>query len=389
LAVAAVLSLYFIWADVLPALRLLDRVQIWPETRVVERLDREVDPILRAAAQSDTMRAAEPESVSQAPAPNEAAADPASSADGLIDPLTGTIAQPESIGADSGERPPRATTNFVSLADIGLALIVIAATAIAFRNLPGFIEIVILQRLPLDPGSRYALSTVLRYTIAIVGIIVAFQLVGFTWNKVQWLAAALTFGLAFGLQEIFANFVSGLIILGERPVRVGDTVTVGTVTGTVTRIRMRATTITDWDRKELIIPNKNFITGDVINWTLSDPILRVIVPVGVSYGSDIDKVTNLLSRIAQESEIVLAEPKPRALFLGFGDSTLNFEVRVFIPHIDYLLAVRHELHMTIMKRFREANIEIAFPQRDLHVRSIGDLAMFAQKREDLPPEEQR
>ncbi len=384
LGVVVVLGLYLIWADVLPALRMLDRVQIWPQVRVVERLEREIDPVIHAPAaagmgQDGPAEAALAAPNGVAPAAQEAPSDASGT-------LTESLTQTLSSAAEA--LPGEAfVVNTVTLADVGLSLIVLVVTIIAFRNLPGFVEIVILQRLPLDAGARYALSTVLRYAIAIVGIIISFQLVGFTWSKVQWLAAALTFGLAFGLQEIFANFVSGLIILGERPIRVGDTVTIGSVNGTVTRIRMRATTIVDWDRKELIIPNKNFITGDVINWTLSDPVLRAIVPVGVSYGSDVDKVTALLLEIAEQSDIVLKDPKPRALFLGFGDSTLNFELRVFISHIDYFLAVKHEMHMTILKRFREANIEIAFPQRDLHVRSIGDLAMFAQKRSDLSAEE--
>lgn len=249
----------------------------------------------------------------------------------------------------------------------------LVVTWASFRNLPALGEIVILQRLPLDPGSRFALSTVLRYIIAIIGVAIAFKVMGLAWSQVQWLAAALTFGLAFGLQEIFANFVSGLIILAERPYRIGDTVTVGGVSGTVTRIRMRATTISDWDRKELVIPNKTFITGEVINWTLSDPVLRLTVPVGVSYGADIDRTEQLLREIAAANSKVLTEPAPQALFLGFGDSTLNFELRVFIPHIEHLLGARHALHRAILLRFREAGIEIAFPQRDLHIRSAEGL----------------
>jgi potassium-dependent mechanosensitive channel len=381
--VAIVIGFYAIWADVLPALRMLDRVQIWPRVQVIEQLDREASVILVPLAGGETIPV-DRGSSAMTPTSTSSAVEAAGTTTGsLTDSLTDSL----SPAPPDGESP--VIEEAVSLADVGLALIVLIATVIAFRNLPGFIEIVILQKLPLDAGNRYALTTVLRYIIVIVGLIVAFDFVGLTWSKVQWLAAALTFGLAFGLQEIFANFISGLIMLGERPVRVGDTVTVGAITGTVTRIRMRATTISDWDRKELVIPNKNFITGDVINWTLSDPVLRVTVPVGVSYSSDVDKVTSLLLEIAEVDSIVLTDPKPRALFLGFGDSTLNFELRVFIPHIDYYVAVRHEMHMSIMKRFREAGIEIAFPQRDLHVRSIGDFAKLVEKRAELPPEETR
>ncbi|MHC5016930.1 MAG: mechanosensitive ion channel family protein [Planctomycetota bacterium] len=144
----------------------------------------------------------------------------------------------------------------------------------------------------------------------------------------------------------------------------------GDISGTVTRIRIRATTVTDWDRKELIIPNKEFVTTRINNWSLSDPILRIILPVGVAYGSDTQKATQLLLDVARACQHVLDDPPPRALFLGFGDSSLNLELRVFIPSIDSFLTTRHELHEAIDKAFREAGIEIAFPQRDIHVRSV-------------------
>jgi potassium efflux system protein len=150
-------------------------------------------------------------------------------------------------------------------------------------------------------------------------------------------------------------------------------VTVNNVSGTVTKIRMRATTVTDWERKELIIPNKNFITGEVINWSLSDPTLRTTIIVGVGYGEDIDLAERALMEVAHKNSLVLADPKPYVLFNQFGDSTLNFELRVFLPSIDCLIAARHQLHMAVAKKFREYDIEIAFPQRDLNLRSTGDL----------------
>jgi potassium efflux system protein len=187
---------------------------------------------------------------------------------------------------------------------------------------------------------------------------------------VQWLVAAVTFGLGFGLQEIFANFISGLIVLFERPMRVGDVVTVGEVSGVVSRIRMRATTITDWDRKELIVPNKEFITGRLVNWTLSDRVLRIVFRVGVAYGSDTRLVQRLLLKAADEHPSVLTDPPPQALFVAFGDSTLSFELRVYVPGLEVYGAVQHELNSAIDSLFRVAGIEIAFPQRDVHVRSI-------------------
>jgi len=249
----------------------------------------------------------------------------------------------------------------ISLANLVMAVVVVVVTVIASRNLPGLLEITILNRLPMDAGARYAFTSVCRYAITAVGIIVAFNTIGFRWSSVQWLVAALGVGLGFGLQEIVANFICGLIVLFERPFRVGDT-----VSGTVSRIRIRATTVLDWDRKELIVPNKEFITGRLINWSLSDPISRFIIRVGIAYGSDTELAEKLLYKVLDENPLVLREPKPTAYFLGFGDNSLNFELRLFINNIDNRLPVQHELHKAIDREFRKAGIVIAFPQRDVH-----------------------
>lgn len=356
LLIAAAVSLFFVWSPVLPALRQLDRVQIYPESRYLEASSSDVIPQLETQ-----VNAIQSKPLGDQPASDAEAKPPAAtnSTLGIMNGSGGT-GESEAISA-------------ISLADVGLALVFLTVTYVAFRNVPAVFEILLLQRLPLDAGSRYAISTVLRYAIAIVGVSAAAAALHLSWSNIQWLAAALTFGLAFGLQEIFANFVSGLIILGERPVRIGDTVTVGNVTGTVSKIKMRATTITDWDRKELIIPNRSFITDQVINWTLSDPTLRVSIPVGVGYGEDVRLAEETLLRVAAEQPVVLENPKPHVLFGGFGDSTLDFQLRVFIPHIEHLITVRHDMHMRITEAFREAGIEIAFPQRDLHIKSMPDL----------------
>ncbi|UCF34527.1 MAG: mechanosensitive ion channel, partial [Phycisphaerales bacterium] len=265
-----------------------------------------------------------------------------------------------------------AKVEHLTLASLAAAVIVAITTLVLAKNIPGLLEITLLQRLPLDTGGRFAATSIARYLIIVVGIVIAFGMIGISWSKVQWLVAAITVGLGFGLQEIFANFVSGLMLLFERPIRIGDTVTVSGITGTVTRIRIRATTVTDWDRKELVIPNKEFITGQVINWTLSDSILRVIVPVGIEYGSDTDLAEELLLKVADETPHVLEDPKSKVLFMNFGDSSLNYELRVFVPSVDYLLKVRHLLHKGIDREFRKAGIVIAFPQHDLHLKSTPE-----------------
>jgi potassium efflux system protein len=309
------LGLWWIWADALPAIGFLRGVELW-------RMGETVAAAAPAAEGGETIAAAAP------------------------------------------------VVQMVTLLDLLTAIVILIVTAIVSKNIPGLLEITVLQRIPFEPGGRYATTTILRYTISIVGVVIAFAAIGVTWQKVQWIAAAITVGLGFGLQEIFGNFMSGLIILFERPIRVGDTVTVGDVSGTVTRIRIRATTVTDWDRKELVIPNKEFVTAKITNWSLSDAVLRIIVPVGVAYGSDTEKATQLLLKAAHDCPHVLEDPAPRALFLGFGDSALELDLRVFIPSIDHFLAAKHELHEAIDKAFREGGIEIAFPQRDIHVRSV-------------------
>lgn len=260
----------------------------------------------------------------------------------------------------------------ITLASLSLAVIIFLMTFFISSNIPGLLEITLLQRLPFTASGRYAITSITRYFIIIFGFAMTFSALGIGWSKVQWLAAAITVGLGFGLQEIFANFVSGLIILFERPVRIGDTVTLGNLSGTVSQIQMRATTIVDWDRKELIIPNKEFVTGQVINWSLSDSILRIVIPIGIAYGSDTRLANDILLSIAHSHPHVLKEPEAHAIFSAFGDSSLNFELRVYIPDPNLLLTTRHDLLMEIDQRFREANIEIAFPHQDIHIRSLPE-----------------
>ena len=258
----------------------------------------------------------------------------------------------------------------ITLANLLFAGFILVVTGIAARNLPGFLEISILKHLKLETGGGYAITTIVQYVVTITGLVAACSNIGLTWEKVQWLAAAVTLGIGFGLQEIFANFVAGIILLFERPVRVGDVITVDSTSGTVTRIRIRATTIRNWDQQELIIPNKDLITGRLTNWTLSDTTNRIVVTVGVAYGSDTRKVSAVIRQILDDHPHILPEPASRITFDQFGDSSLNFSIRAFLSTLDNRLDTIHTLHEMINDRFNEAGIEISFPQRDLHIRTL-------------------
>ncbi|MDX1801668.1 MAG: mechanosensitive ion channel, partial [Marinobacter sp.] len=216
----------------------------------------------------------------------------------------------------------------ITLGDLLLSLLFAMGTVLAAKNLPGTLEVTLLSHMDLEPGAGYAITTLAKYIIVIIGVSVALGVLGLQWSKLQWLVAALGVGLGFGLQEIVANFVSGIILLFERPIRVGDTVTIGGITGTVSRIRIRATTLVDWDRKEQVIPNKTFVTQDLTNWTLSDPITRVIIRVGVAYGSDVNTVQSVLARVAESNPRVVDDPAPAVFCVGLGESSIDFEVRV-------------------------------------------------------------
>jgi potassium efflux system protein len=283
---------------------------------------------------------------------------------------------------------------WVNVSHLLLAIVSFAMMLIAGRNIPGLLEIAILQRLPLEAATRYAITTLSRYAITVLGLVAVCGVLGVTWEKVHWLVAAVSVGLGFGLQEIFANFISGLIILFERPIRVGDIVTVDDVSGVVSRIRIRATMIVDWDRKELIVPNKEFITGRVLNWTLSDQMNRVVVNVGVAYGSDVARVRELLLKIAAENEFVMRDPAPMASFEGFGDNSLNFVLRCFLPNLENRGAVTHDLHAHIHNAFQAEGIEIPFPQRDLNIRYLDaahaqTLPMAPKPKREAPQQQQK
>ncbi|MDO6619326.1 mechanosensitive ion channel domain-containing protein [Shewanella sp. 6_MG-2023] len=255
----------------------------------------------------------------------------------------------------------------ITLKSILFAFITVGFSAMIAKNLPGLLELTILQRLELSPGTGFAITTVSSYVVVFLGMLIGFSTVGVEWSKLQWLVAALSVGLGFGLQEIFANFISGLIILFEKPIRIGDTVTIRDLTGTVSKIEIRATTIVDWDRKEIIVPNKAFITEQLVNWSLSDPITRVIVYVSVQRDADPSKVEALLHQAVRECDLSLTFPEPEVWFAGFGQHTQDYEVRSYAKDMNDRWPLRHNLHKRICKKLKENQVELAYPQMEIHI----------------------
>ncbi|MFO0918100.1 MAG: mechanosensitive ion channel [Planctomycetaceae bacterium] len=305
LLVGVTVSAWTIWADVTPALGLLNRVTLWHT------------------------------------------------------PVT----QQEIVESESGAPIAHSATRLkpVTAADLGLAILVFMVSLASIRNIPGLVQALLLERLPLDVGARFAVTIIVRYVLLVVGIVISCAQINIGWANVQWLVAAASVGLGFGLQEIFANFVSGIILLLERPIRVGDVITIGDTTGNVSQIRVRSTTIVDGDRRELVVPNKDFITGKLLNWTLTDRTNRIVIRVGVSYNCDAERVRRLLQEVAQNHPAVLKDPAPTVTLEEFGATALIFVVRAFLPTLDDRRKSIHEMHATIFARFQAEGIEMPAP----------------------------
>ncbi|MHA6963186.1 miniconductance mechanosensitive channel MscM [Zobellella denitrificans] len=255
----------------------------------------------------------------------------------------------------------------ISLKDLVIALFVVVLTWITARNLPGLMELSLLQHLNLSPGTGFAITTISKYLVLMVGAFTTFAMLGIDWSKTQWLVAALSVGLGFGLQEIFANFVSGLIILFEKPIRIGDTVTIRELTGTISKIKTRATTIVDWDRREIIVPNKAFITEQFVNWSLSDAITRVKLLVRVRLDADIELVQRLTHEAIKECGLILDNPIPEVFLIELTDSALVYEVRVYVEDMSHRMPMTHELHNLLLARLRRHRIQIPHQQVDIRL----------------------
>jgi small-conductance mechanosensitive channel len=223
-----------------------------------------------------------------------------------------------------------------------------------------------------EPGVGLSISKLIQYSLILVGFLLALAALGVTLTNITILGGAIGVGIGFGLQAIVNNFASGIILLFERPIRVNDMIQLVDLPCTVKKIGLRATVVKTRDDAEIVIPNSDLITNQVTNWTLSERRMRLRIPVGVAYGSDVPLVMRILKEIAEGNLSVLSNPPSSVLFLGFGESSLNFELRVWIRDFLDRFRIQSELNQTIDSRFRSEGVEIPFPQRDLHVRSVDE-----------------
>ncbi len=258
----------------------------------------------------------------------------------------------------------------LTLNGIAKLLLVMALVVLAERYLRRIIRRRVLAHTHLEPDLQYAISRFTGYCFIAVGFFFAFKVVHLDLSSLAVIVGGLGIGIGFGLQNIVSNFVSGLIILAERPIALGHRVEVGGVAGQVTKISLRSTIVVTNDNITIIVPNSNFITNPVTNWSYGDPKVRLRLPIGVAYGSDVEKLRRVLLEVAAENPAVLKDPAPMVRFLEFGDSSLNFELAVWtIDMARNPTRFRSDLFFAIERKLRENNIEVPFPQRDLHLRS--------------------
>lgn len=272
-----------------------------------------------------------------------------------------------SSGSGDGE-----SLEAITLGSLLIAILVLIITVQLVRNLPALLELALLQHLDLTPGTGYAITTITKYVLMLIGSLVGFSMIGIEWSKLQWLVAALSVGLGFGLQQIFANFVSGLIILFEKPIRIGDTVTIRDLTGTIARINTRATTISDWDRKEIIVPNQAFITEQFINWSLSDSVTRVVLTIPAPAEANSEEVGKILLNAAERCPLVLDTPPAEAFLFDLQQGIQIFELRIYAAEMAHRMPLRHQIHQLILQGFREHNIEMPYPPVQMRMERLGN-----------------
>lgn len=257
----------------------------------------------------------------------------------------------------------------ITFASISMFVFVIAGFSLLARFISRIVLARVLSRLTLEEGTRYNLMRLTQYLVMMIGAIVAFQFIGIDLSGLAVIFGLLSVGIGFGLQNVTSNFIAGLILLFERPIKVGDRVTVGNTEGDVIEINIRSTTIRSLQNIAIIVPNSEFVSSTVINWSHGDTKVRLEVNVGVSYASDLDVVMRSLLEVALENTEILRQPAPEVLHRGFGDSSWDMQLRAWVENPKRYHQVRSALHCAIVRKFRQNGVEIPFPQRDLHVRS--------------------
>ncbi|QKJ60870.1 miniconductance mechanosensitive channel MscM [Serratia fonticola] len=277
----------------------------------------------------------------------------------------------------------------ITLGALLIAILVLIVTMQLVRNLPALLELAVLQHLDLTPGTGYAITTITKYLLLLFGAILSFSWIGIEWSKLQWVVTALSVGLGFGMQEIFSNFISGLIILFEKPIRIGDTVTIRNLTGTVTKINTRATTISDWDRKEIIVPNKAFITEQFINWSLSDTLTRVVLTVPAPAEANTEEVTKILINSAERCSLVLDNPTPEAYLVDLQQGIQIFELRIYAAEMGHRMPLRHEIHQLILAGYREHGITLPYPPFQVRTETLSRMTSNGRTPPSTPPRNTR
>ena len=260
--------------------------------------------------------------------------------------------------------PNNVTLSSIIVFAIILVIFIVSSRFLSYRVLDR-----VLLKMQIVEGTRYIIRRIVEYSLIIVGAIVAFQTIGINLSGLAVVFGLLSVGIGFGLQNVVSNFIAGLILLFERPISVGDRVTVGDTEGDVMEIKIRATIIRSLNNISIIVPNSEFISGRVTNWSHGDPKVRLEIDVGVSYSSDLNIVLDSLKEVALENPEVLRAPEPEVHLKSFGDSSWNMHLRLWITNPKRHPYVRSDINCAIVRKFRQNDIEIPFPQRDLHMRS--------------------
>ncbi len=271
----------------------------------------------------------------------------------------------------------------VTLSSIFIFFIILMGVVYLARLLTSRMMEGILEKLQVDEGLRYTLRRITEYILVLLGAMIAFQFIGINLSGLAVIFGLISVGIGFGLQNITANFISGLILLFERPIQVGDRITVGETEGDVLEINIRSTTIRSLNNISIIVPNSEFVSSRVVNWSHGDPKIRIDVAVGVSYNSDLDTVIRCLKEVAEENPEVLKKPAPEVHLREFGDSAWNMVLRIWIRNPKRHYYVQSDINCAIVRKFRQHAVEIPFPQHDVHIRSPLPVPFATEKTETV------